>query len=103
MSGDVIDKVRDVLLKRGLVLTGSIARVALMLPERGRINVMTKDASGIDHAVTLNLGSDGIVSAMSADEFSNVRTLAPASSDKASDCVIPQPSKHTGRIGRRKR
>lgn len=45
MSGDVIDKVRDVLLKRGLVLTGSIARVALMLPERGRINVMTKDAS----------------------------------------------------------
>ncbi|WP_243211295.1 hypothetical protein JQ760_028570 (plasmid) [Klebsiella pneumoniae] len=75
MPQDVIEKVRAALAARDLVLISSLARIVMILPERGRVNVMVRDTDGREDAATLLLDENGNVSVQLSDEGRNVRFL----------------------------
>lgn len=75
MPQDVIEKVRAALAARSLTLISSLARIVMILPERGRVNVMVRGADGCEDAATLMLDENGNVSVQLSDEGRNVRLL----------------------------
>lgn len=75
MPQDVIEKVRAALAARDLVLISGLARIVMILPERGRVNVMVRDTDGREDAATLLLDENGNVSVQLSDEGRNVRFL----------------------------
>jgi len=101
LSQDVIEKVRDALGSRGLTLVGSIGRVIILLPERGRVNVMAQDDSGTEYAVTIFQDEDGSLKVRTAEEFNNVRIFDTGSSSVKDDSSPVAPKQ--GRIGKRTR
>ncbi|EOC0011704.1 hypothetical protein ACI0X9_003391 [Cronobacter turicensis] len=101
MAQDLIDNVRKLLRSRGLSLAGSVGRIIIMLPERGRVNVIALDESGFEHAITLFLDETGEVSLRAADEFTNVRIIEPSPPAFKHETLSEHP-RH-GRIGKRKR
>lgn len=75
MPQDVIEKVRAALAARDLVLISSLARIVMILPERGRVSVMVQETDGREDAATLLLDKNGNVSVQLSDEGRNVRFL----------------------------
>lgn len=75
MPQDVIEKVRAALAARNLMLISNLARIVMILPERGRVNVMVRGADGREDAATLTLDENGNLSVQLSDEGRNVRLL----------------------------
>lgn len=75
MPQEIIEKVRAALTARGLELISSLARIVIILPEKGRVNVVVRDAGGREDAATLMLDESGSVSVLLSDEGRNVRFL----------------------------
>ncbi|PHM72230.1 hypothetical protein [Xenorhabdus sp. KJ12.1] len=75
MPQDIIKKVRAALSARNLTLIGSLTRIVMLLPERGRVNVMVHGADGQEDAATLTLNEHGEVDVQLSDEGRNVVIL----------------------------
>lgn len=78
MPQDVIEKVRAALAARNLTLLSSLARIIMILPECGRVNVMVRCDDGDEDAATLILSENGSVRVQLSDEGQNVRFISHA-------------------------
>lgn len=65
------------------MLISNLARIVMILPERGRVNVMVRGADGSEDAATLTLDENGNLSVQLSDEGRNVRLLTRRKSKSA--------------------
>ncbi|MCK9789590.1 MULTISPECIES: hypothetical protein [Enterobacterales] len=75
MTQSVIDKVREALAARNLMLVSSLSRIIVLLPELGRVNVLVRRDDGLEDTATLLLDESGVVSVLLSEEGENVRFL----------------------------
>ncbi|WP_272654116.1 MULTISPECIES: hypothetical protein [unclassified Providencia] len=75
MTQSVIDKVREALAARNLILVSSLSRIIVLLPELGRVNVLVRRDDGLEDTATLLLDENGVVSVLLSEESENVRFL----------------------------
>ncbi|MDI9095105.1 hypothetical protein [Providencia rettgeri] len=75
MTQSVIDKVREALAARNLMLVSSLSRIIVLLPELGRVNVLVRRDDGSEDTATLLLDESGVVSVLLSEEGENVRFL----------------------------
>lgn len=93
MGKEYFELIRVALEQKGLTLVGSLARVIILLPERGRANVLVRRADGEQDTATIFLSQDGNPTVLLSGELDDVPRL------KVNSDVVKQ---NLG-IGRRKR